>query len=260
MSTPAVTPTTEELKAAALAVEQPAAVAAPAAPPEPVKGDGYTVSKTAEGVVVELDTGEKFLGANEMEALASLAKGKREATLHIKSLKQPPAEPAAPVTPSEEEQAAELVLGYVAKGLGTDVPALRRDLERIQQQSEANETRQAASIFLSKNPDFPNDDAAAGKLMDTVKQLNLPVTPENMELAHAYCLRKGDYKPLTAEQVAAIQAQSKGLPVGGPQRATPPPTLQPTGSPAPSGDLSDAEALNPNTPIEKVRAWAQQRR
>ena len=215
----ATTPqTTEEVRAAALQAETTTKATAPIppAPAGPVTEtrDFGTVTKHPDGkMTVEYVTGEKFEGTPEEVAFAvskSNVDTKKYAQ-QLKAEKEAAAKPAPVVaTPTEDEQVAAAVAEYLAKDLGTTREGLKEQLTNMQREAELTQFNRESQKFLALHPEFPNDEKAAKTLTDTLEELGLSLSARNLAVAHADCVARKVYTPLTHDQVAAINAQQRG--------------------------------------------------
>ena len=218
----ATTPqTTEEIKTAALQAEATAKTTAPIppAPAGPVTEarDFGEVTKHPDGkLTIKYSTGEVFEGTTE-ELLDKVSKSNVETKRYAQQLKaekeaaaKTATVPVTPVTPTEDEQVAAAVAEYLAKDLGTTREGLKEQLTNMQREAEVSQFNRESQKFLALHPEFPNDEKAAKTLTDTLEELGLSLSARNLSVAHADCVARKVYTPLTAEQVAAINAQQRG--------------------------------------------------
>ena len=210
--------TTEEVRTAALQAEATAKDTAPIppAPAGPVTEarDFGEVTKHPDGkLTIKYTTGEVFEGTQD-EILDKVSKSNVETKKYaqqLKAEKEAAAKPAPVVAaPTEDEQVAAAVAEYLAKDLGTTREGLKEQLSEMQAEKDLAKNYRESQKFLGLNPDFPNDEASAKKLTDTLAELGLPLTARNLSVAHADCVARKVYTPLTPEQVAAINAQQRG--------------------------------------------------
>lgn len=226
MATPAdVSQTAESLKAAALAAEATPVVTQAELTGQSVTEtrDFGTITKHPDGKLrVEYTTGEIFEGTAE-ELVEKVSKSNVETKKYaqqLKAEKEAAAPKPQPIEPTEDERLAEAVLEYAAKATGTTPAEIREGFKEIEIQRNLRVSQQ----FLAEHPEFPNDKLAADKLTETLTELGLPMTTRNLSVAHADCMARKIYAPLTVEQ------QQASLTGGGGARAGQPPPNPPAGT------------------------------
>lgn len=263
MSTP--TPSLNDLRAAAVAAEQPAAQPAPAQQPVPTPPpapqvteiDGIKYGKNAEGkYFAELPTGARYLGDSEQQVAINIAKGKVEADRTIQTLRQPPPppQPLIPQEPAEVIAARNYLLDELAKGVGLpDGNALRQRLDTIGQTVDMNATDQVAAGFYNLCPEFPTSEQNIETLTAIASANGFPETPQGLRAAHLIAVSEGKYTPLTADQIREQQMRALGLTQAQISPPTPAPMLPGTSA------QSASPSFNPydrKVPLDQVRAWA----
>lgn len=201
-------PTTEDLRAAAVAAEQQPQ------PTEPVvqEIEGIKYGKTPEGkFFAELPTGSKYVGDNEQQLAVNIAKGKAEADRTLRQWKEehqaPP--PTQPQVDPTVQQAREYLLNEIAAGVGLgDGKQLISYLGQIGQVSQEQINQNIAAGFQQLCPDFPESEANNEKLLDFAEQNGFPYSPVGLQAAHNLLVQRGAYKPLTPEQIQAQRLQA----------------------------------------------------
>jgi hypothetical protein len=264
MSTTPVTPSLDDLRAAAVAAEVPAVPTVPAAPapvvvPEPVANPNEPViNQTADGrFEIVLPTGGRYLGATAQEAALNLARGKVEADRTIQTLRQPAPDPApqAPQVAPEVAAARSYLLDELAQGIGLpNGQALIQKFNELGSVGEAHSAEQVASGFYQLAPDFPNNPQNVDLLTGMVDQMGLPMTPYGLQAAHLIAVSQGKYKPLTQQEVQLQRMQALGINPSTIVPPTPAPVL-----PGQAPNAQNSDSFNPydkKNSLEDVRRWA----
>lgn len=239
-------------------------------PNDPQPAQDFVVEQTADGWQVRYSTGEVFKGASEVEAYRKAAENAVNNIKYAKELKsklesQQPVQPVqqqpqqqTPAQPTAEEFNSEAwyndfltdprmaVPNLIAQKAGyKDFSELQEDLSLAIQFGQQMRQSTCDTQFLSKNPDFPNTQEAAQKLISRVEALNLDrYNPEHLAIAHAACLRFNDYQAMNQQ---AQQAALNGAPqVQTPRPAPVVPSTSPQSTGVPSVDI--------NSTPEQIRA------
>lgn len=217
---PDISAPADDLRAAAVAVEQPPSPVEPA-PTEatPVTPEPYSVTTNEDGTVsIKLETGETFTG-DPVSVATKLAAAKVNTRRHYERLAQEaatktpkPPEPVVepPQESPEEIQAREWVIEQQAKALGMPRDQYVAAMQGMFQTARDMQINTLAASFMQRCPDFPNTPEASEALMKLQGDMNLPQTPDGLEAAHLLAVRRGLYAPLPP---------------------TPPPTARPTPAP-----------------------------
>jgi len=249
-----------------LAPGQPQAQAQPQARPQTFPdGSLYQLTNLPDGnVEVRLITGEVFKG-DPITVTRTIAESnvntKRWAQQQRAQTQQQPqngngqtAQPQTPAQPTEQgtiaDWWAEQSATALAKQFGfTDKKELLQWGETVNQKMtaiEQYENERSALQFLNQAPDFPNTDESVAAIDRILTTNRWDFTPENMLAAHSVAIRRGDYQPLTQDQ---IQAATGNAPQA--NRPTPPPMLR-TNNP----EISNAAPDPQNMPMDQLRKLA----
>jgi len=257
-------PTTEELRAAAIAAESPVPIETETAVPQP-----YEIKEVDGGNYEVLIQGQVFKGSHK-EVIAALAKAQANATDLIKTQKskiteyetKPVIQPAAPApvdtTPPEIAQAREYLLNETATALGLkDANELRSAFGMMQNVSQNQVNEAIAAGFQHLCPDYPESPENNDKLIEFTNKNGFPFTPQGLRAAHSLLIQEKAYTPLTAEQIQAQRMQALGISQNQIMPPNPAPPLPVNSSATPSAEFNPYDR---NVPLDKVREWAAKNR
>lgn len=233
-------------------------------------GSEYRISKTDDGVKVELPSGEVFQGSTD-EVLNKLAKSNahgrayadewknhyREVQTRLNDGWTPPQNQQQPdlgqqyssISDYWTDQQAEQVSNALAKRYGfSNEQEMVQYFKRNEEIGQSIEDRALASDFYTAHPEFPGTDAASDILTGIIEQNGWQWNINSMEAAHALALQRGMYQPLSQELIAAANGTGPVQQM----RPTPPPMVRHGGNPEIHSQPQDDWSI----PLAELRARA----
>jgi hypothetical protein len=168
---------------------------------------------------VELETGEVYRGATKDELVQAIAKGKVNASKEIKRLKDQLATQAPPSTPPvsqpapafNNEQYWQLAAEDPRKAqqylwqFTPEAQELRQQVSELQAMKRDIQNRTEVATFQSAVNDFDFENQDTIKTFDeNFEKLGLPLTAQNLIMAHNHFVKTGVYQPKAQPQVQSV--------------------------------------------------------
>jgi hypothetical protein len=176
---------------------------------------------------VELETGEVYRGATKDELVQAIAKGKVNASKEIKRLKDQLATQAPPSTPPvsqptptfNNEQYWQLAAEDPRKAqqylwqFTPEAQELRQQVSELQVMKQDIQNRTEVATFQNSVSDFDFENPETVKTFDeNFEKLKLPLTAQNLLMAHNHFIRTGVYQPKSTVQASATTPAMQPLP------------------------------------------------
>jgi hypothetical protein len=183
---------------------------------------------------VKYDTGEVFEGdpldvlnkiGDAHQSTKKWAQNIRAENENLKNqaLNPPPPPPQPQATNADEAALQNYLLDQQAKALGFSNGAeYRARLDFVNQTTDQVNNNLIAESFMSSCPDFPNTGEAIESLARKVASMGWEFNQQSLMAAHLMCIRQGEYRPLTPEEVNSTWSANMAVASGAKVPPTPP--------------------------------------
>jgi hypothetical protein len=231
MSTPAVTPTPEQITVntpieqinAAIDAVKNAPAATPEVTPAAAEPTPYTVTKNPDGTVAVKVLEAEWKGKPE-EIIEKLAKGVYDNKTWGKGLEDqlkkaaptptPAVETPAATTTPEVDPVQQYMMDTLAVGLGfKDAAEMKAFVGESRQDGGTRKAQQVAHEFHRLCPDFPATPEAEAAIIKVLEEENVLPTPQNLRRVHLQLVADKAYVPLSQDQITAKTQNGRPAPV-----------------------------------------------